>query len=337
MTTASANERLSAVEAKLDDKCETFTGMYDKRRTQERETIALKGERHEGPLYDASEQKKARTLLYAIKFDESDDAVGRFELEKSGRVTGTILTPTGDYRYLEGALAQNGELRVSAFDFAHAFLFRAAPLQKKMKEGTPAGDSLFRLEGVFASGRTWRENFIATLDDKAVLPDDGFLKLKNDKARIDGDFVSLKGEKVQASSFIKGPMVIDVFGTWCPNCSDAARDLNDVYAKYQARGLSVVGLAFEFDDDDERSLRQLKRYKSHHKLEYDLFLGGTADKRAASGRLPFVGMIRAWPTTIFIDKDNKVRAVHSGYSGPATGADYKTQKALFAKNIEALF
>ena len=42
-----------------------------------------------------------------------------------GRVTGTFLTETGDYRYLEGVV-DGDSLKLSCFDGSHAFLFHAA-------------------------------------------------------------------------------------------------------------------------------------------------------------------------------------------------------------------
>ena len=55
--------------------------------------------------------------------DKTEPARGEFT-QVGDHVLGTFLTPTGDYRYLEGTY-EDGVLRLSTFDGAHAFLFRA--------------------------------------------------------------------------------------------------------------------------------------------------------------------------------------------------------------------
>ncbi|MFQ5350013.1 MAG: hypothetical protein ACE5EG_06195, partial [Thermoanaerobaculia bacterium] len=55
--------------------------------------------------------------------DENGTEPARGEFRQEGnRVTGTVLTPVGDYRYLEGSYELE-RLRLSTFDGAHAFLF----------------------------------------------------------------------------------------------------------------------------------------------------------------------------------------------------------------------
>jgi hypothetical protein len=69
-------------------------------------------------------------------------------------------------------------------------------------------------------------------------------------------------------------------------------------------------------------------------VEYPLFLAGRADKDAASAAFPAVDRVRAYPTTIFLAGDGRVRAVHSGYAGPATGAEHEALRARFEGLIE---
>jgi hypothetical protein len=95
---------------------------------------------------------------WRVNFESSDDpAVGKFELQNGGRLLGTFLTTTGDYRYLEGSFEQ-GRLRLSCFDGAHAFLFDAS----MRVDGT--------LDGDFWSRDSWHERWTAEPDDSAALP-----------------------------------------------------------------------------------------------------------------------------------------------------------------------
>jgi hypothetical protein len=46
--------------------------------------------------------------------------------------------------------------------------------------------------------------------------------------------------------------------------------------------------------------------------------------------------IKAFPTTIFIGKDGKVKKIHSGFEGPGTGARHDLFKEEFEKTITSL-
>ena len=74
---------------------------------------------------------------WAVTFtDEDGEQPARAELrQEANRLTGTFLTPEGDYRYLEGDY-RGGLLRLSAFDGGHAFLFQA----RVTADGSLVGD-----------------------------------------------------------------------------------------------------------------------------------------------------------------------------------------------------
>ena len=80
-------------------------------------------------------------------------AVGEFR-QNGSDVTGTFLTPTGDYRFLTGEMRE-GRLYLGTFNGGHVFLFHATL--------TPDG----RLEGDYWSGLAWHERFTARRDDTA--------------------------------------------------------------------------------------------------------------------------------------------------------------------------
>jgi hypothetical protein len=77
----------------------------------------------------AGENAPDFTGKYAVTFIHESDttpAIGVFD-QFGDSVTGTFLTPTGDYRYLEGNVV-DGVLHLSTFDGNHAYLFTAKPL-----------------------------------------------------------------------------------------------------------------------------------------------------------------------------------------------------------------
>ncbi len=135
---------------------------------------------------------------------------------------------------------------------------------------------------------------------------------------LDGDPVSLNDPR-----FAGGARIIEVFGTWCPNCNDAIGDLVELHRRYADRGLSIVGVAFELTGEFERDAAQVRRYAEYHGVDFPLLIGGTSDKALASEAFPLLDRIRSYPTTIFLQGDGTVRAVHQGYTGPATGVAYE--------------
>ena len=98
--------------------------------------------------------------------------------------------------------------------------------------------------------------------------------------------------------------------------------------------LAVQGLAFEFGDDLARQTEVLERYRDHHGIDFPILVAGTSDKAAASAAFPVLDRVRAYPTTIFLDRTGRVRAVYTGFSGPATGEAHVRLKQRFEGLIE---
>ena len=129
--------------------------------------------------------------------------------------------------------------------------------------------------------------------------------------------------------------MIEIFGTWCPNCGDASRELVSLKAKYGDE-LGVVGLAFEVTEDFERSATQVQRHHEHIGSDWEVLIAGLSDKDKATRTLGFLDKVRSYPTLVFLDANNEVQAVYSGFSGPATGDAYTTQRERFEQLIDQL-
>ena len=264
---------------------------------------------------------------WRVRFDSEElDAVGIFEQAADGTVAGTFLTATGDYRYLAGGLGST-VLSLSCFDGAHAFLFRA----ELQEDGTLAGD--------FWSRDSWHEGWTARLDPLAEI-DDPFAQTS---VVQDFDLTTLRYPDLDGrlrslddAEFEGKAQILVVFGSWCPNCNDCTNDLVRLDRRYRSRGLSIVGLAFEMTGVPELDAAQVRRYISYHRIEYPVLLAGTADKQQASEAFPMVDQVRAFPTLIFRDGQGAVRAVYTGYSGPATGDAYRRQLEGFERILEEL-
>ncbi len=269
---------------------------------------------------------------WAVEFrdeDGSEPEPARSELRQHGAsVTGTFLTPTGDYRFLAGSF-EDGHLRLSTFDGAHAFLFHA----RALADGT--------LEGDFWSRDTYHATWTAhpAQDDEEILPDAWTLAgLTNDDGAFHFSFPDLTGNTVSGSDecFHGKVVLVNIFGSWCPNCNDEAPLLAQWDRRYRDRGLEIVGLAYEFTGEPERDREIVGRFARRYGIEYPLLLAGTSDKAAAAETLPDLTAVISYPTSVFIGRDGKVRKIHSGFSGPGTGEHYEALVAELEGVIETL-
>ncbi|NER13357.1 redoxin family protein [Leptobacterium flavescens] len=253
-------------------------------------------------------------------------AKGIFE-QKGNIVTGTFRTTTGDYRYLEGVL-DGDELKLSTFDGSHAFLFTA-----KVTDST--------MTGTFYSGNHFQEPFVAKKNEFYELPDadsltfikEGYEKLAFSFPDLDGNTVSLTDDR-----FKDKVVVVQILGSWCPNCLDETKYYVDYHKNLKKDDVEFVGLAFEYAKTEEKAFNSIRRLKERIGVPYPILLAqfGTSDKDKAQEKLPMLNHVLSYPTSIFIDKKGKVRKIHTGFNGPATGEKYIEFKKGFEAFIEML-
>jgi thiol-disulfide isomerase/thioredoxin len=251
-------------------------------------------------------------------------AIGIFN--QNSVVTGTFLTSTGDYRYLAGQ-ADESSFKLSTFDGSHAFLFA----------GRTGGTGLM---GDFYSGKSGHETWTATADPKAKLPDaDTLTYLKKGESRLNFKFPSVvKGASISPTDpkYRGKVVVLQVLGSWCPNCMDESKFLAPWYEKNKARGVEVIGLGYERMADYDQAAARLRQMKERLNMSYDLAVAGVANKDSVAKSMPQLAKFLAFPTTIFLDKKGVVRSIHTGYSGPGTGKYYEEEVAGFNRTIDKL-
>ncbi len=242
-------------------------------------------------------------------------------------VTGTFRTTTGDYRYLEGVLNKD-QLQLSTFDGAHAFLFTA-----KVTDST--------INGHFYSGNHWKEPFIAKRNETYELPSaESLTFLKEGYETLDFSFPDAEGNQVSLKDdrFKNKVVLVQVMGTWCPNCMDETKYYVDFYNRNKGKDIEIVSLAFEYAKTPEKAFKSIKRLQQKLKVEYPVLLAqyGTSDKKKAQEKLPMLNHVLSYPTTIFIDKKGQVRKIHTGFNGPATGDKYIQFKTEFESFVNQL-
>jgi hypothetical protein len=69
-------------------------------------------------------------------------------------------------------------------------------------------------------------------------------------------------------------------------------------------------------------------------VNYPVYLAGTSSKDVASARFPMLNGIMSFPTTLLVDQQGKIIAIHTGFSGPATGQAYNDLVQKFRQEIE---
>jgi thiol-disulfide isomerase/thioredoxin len=256
--------------------------------------------------------------------DESKDAIGVFETNGT-HATGTFLTTTGDYRYLSGKI-ENGKLFLSAFDGSHLFYFDAVI----------KGDSL--INGNFYSGKHWHDTWHAVRDANYELRSaDSLTKIISPDRKINFKFPDESGKLIELSDdqFKNKPVVIQIMGTWCPNCLDETVFLSEWYAE-KKDSIELIALDYEKIPDFATASNNIKRLKQRLRINYPVLFAGSADKKEASKTLPVLDRIFAFPTTLFLDRNKNVVAIHTGFSGPGTGEEYQKLIRHFRELTESL-
>lgn len=282
---------------------------------------AIAGQRER---FRAGEQQEPRDVSgswethYSVGTADAYAAIGLFE-QHGRHVHGTFLTETGDYRYLEGT-ANGDSLLLSCFDGSHAFLFKAGW----------RSDSLI---GRFWSGNHWQEPWIAVRNPSfALRHPDSLTHLREGYAMADFRFPLIEGGHVSPKDPAHAGKVImvQVMGSWCPNCVDETVLLDEMYAKYNHEGLSVIALAFEKQSDSLKAIESLRKFRDRLHVTYEIAYAGKAGKEEAAERLPFLDHVMSYPTCIFIDRAGMVRRIRTGFYGPGTGTHYLN----YRRNLE---
>lgn len=242
--------------------------------------------------------------------ENRDVTVGIFE-QTAGLINGTFLTETGDYRFLSGTVGA-GRFSMSTFNGSWAFLF----------EGKVLNDSIY---GKFYSGPNYQTEWIAVRDSNASLRDPSKLTFVDKAADFEFSKIkTLKGKLFDYKKVSKDKVVIyQIMGTWCPNCIDELHYFKELHQKYHNQGLEIVALAYEVGTNEKSQIKRLKAFKKRLSIPYEVFLAGTSSKEVASSQFPMLNAIMSFPTSVIVGRNGKIEYVHTGFSGPATGAVYE--------------
>jgi thiol-disulfide isomerase/thioredoxin len=204
----------------------------------------------------------------------------------------------------------------------------------------PEADGTLQLETAAHGGgvQTFAAHRATPLHNVALTSIDDPLhhtSLKNAEEPLAFRFPDLNGKLVSSSDpeFAHKAVIVSIGGSWCPNCQDEAPFLESLYRKYHSRGLEIVELSFEEASQRDNPVR-LRAVIQRYGITYPVLLAGTPDQLAAT--FPQVAHLDCWPTTFFVGRDGEVKAIHTGYAGPATGVDNHQLETEVNAQVEQL-
>lgn len=235
---------------------------------------------------------------------------------KSDSIFGTLIAPDGDYG-LNAGTQQGTNVSLSRFTGWQAQLFEFTQ-EGNAWNGTmyvrddPPTNIMLDPRPAFAMDMSGGR--VTTIKDRRK-------PFSFSGITADGDTLSNLSERFKGKAII-----VDIMGTWCHNCMDESPLLQQVYSEYKSKGLEVVGLSFEINDNPGQAKRNLRLYQQRYSITFPLlFCGSTDDKYVVAQLRTQLVNFYAYPTTLFIDKKGIVHSIHIGFKGPGTGKEFQAE------------
>jgi len=286
--------------------------------------FAIKGETDRFPWFEEHPKINVDGRWWFIENPGTADSTGMVaELKQDGsRVIGTILSTTGDYRYLEGKVAGN-MFYFSKCDGAQSIIVRGE-----------ITDSTTMENGLISGSPRWVSAWRAMRDDKAQLPEaESLVWVRKGYSTFEFAGTDLNGNRVTSNDeYFKGKVLaVLAGGSWCPNCLDEGRFYKTMYEKYRNKGFEVVSLCFE-DKTFEAAQPKIKRFAQSIGADYTFLYVAPRGREQRDSVLYALEGQMAYPTSMILDRNGKIRRVETGFSGPGTGEHYQK----FARETEEL-
>jgi thiol-disulfide isomerase/thioredoxin len=267
-------------------------------------------------------------VLEGVNSSKGEKAWNLIVQQKGADVSGAILRVDGDTGTLTGRY-QDGKFVLSHFSGARPSLLVI----------TPRGDGTLSLElnGQHNGGAITavRPEVVRAKGLAEPTDPNQHTGVKDPSKPFNFSFPDLAGKVVSNTDarFHGKVVLINITGSWCPNCHDEAPFLAEVYKKYRSQGLEIVALSFEEADQLENPTR-LRAFIKEYGITYTVLLGG--ETSTAKDKLTQASGWDAWPTTFFVGRDGLVKSVHAGFPSPGSGELYQRDKQEFITTVERL-
>jgi thiol-disulfide isomerase/thioredoxin len=305
-------------------RADSLVGYYRNVGSNGPRTIPFRAARGAWPVTTASKALVGR--WDATYFQEGGTSPRVFELHNTPTgFQGTLISSTADYGPLSGAAVADS-FAIGLFDGSFVYLLT----------GKLQGDTL---RGIFHAGLRTQTPWKAVRSTGAPhLRSPTEVTTAHTTAPLRFAFPDLKGRLIRSDDprFRDKVVLLEIFGSWCPTCHEATPELLRLYRRFHPRGLEVVGLAFEATGDTAVDARQVRRYRNKFDIPFPLLLAGINDTESLAAALPQLQGLAAFPTTVFLGRDGRVRRVHAGFHGLAAGPQHERLVREFESEIEKL-
>jgi thiol-disulfide isomerase/thioredoxin len=247
-----------------------------------------------------------------VKSPKGESAWHFFVKQSGANVSAAILRVDGDTGTLSGNY-RDGKFVLSHFTGERPFYL----------EVTPLADGTMQLA---LSNYHETQTLIAMRPEGArskglAPPDDPtqHTKLKDPNEPLHFSFPDLQGRTISDRDVrFRGKVIlVNITGSWCPNCHDEAPFLEALYQKYHNQGLEIVALDFE-PAEQLTDLSRLRAFIQRYGIEYTYLVAGEPSQ--LNEKLPQAENLNAWPTTFFVGRDGLVHDVHTGFTSRASGS-----------------
>jgi len=245
--------------------------------------------------------------------------------QKGASVEATLLRVDGDTGTLTGSL-RDGRFILSHFSGARPLLLEVTPLE----------DGTLRL---LLNGKTELRAARAGTEAATTIgapTDPGrHTAMKDPSEPLRFSFPDLEGRTVSNTDerFQGKVVLVNISGSWCPNCHDEAPFLAALYRKYRARGLEVVSLSFE-EGEQLKNPERLRAFLATYGIDYTVLLAG--EPKELSEKVPQAVNLNAFPTTFLVGRDGLVHGVHAGFPSPGSGRFYEEAEREITEEVERL-
>jgi thiol-disulfide isomerase/thioredoxin len=265
----------------------------------------------------------------AVKSGKGEQAWHYLVRQKGAHIDSSILRVDGDTGTLSGDW-KDDHFTISHFSGARAAILTVTP--------QPDGSLKLSQDGIGGKSEYTALRPAVARAKGLAPPDDPMAHtgVKDPSEPFHFKFKDLNGNIVSdTDAKFKGKVVVvNILGSWCPNCHDEAPFLAELYKKYRAKGVEVVALSFEEGDENVANPVQLRNFVKRYGIEYTVLVPG--NNQQANDRLPQMQNFNAWPTTFFLGKDGRVARVHAGFPSSASGEMFEHAKAEFTATVEDL-
>jgi thiol-disulfide isomerase/thioredoxin len=276
-----------------------------------------------GPEGDAIDLRQPHSVW---RLAMTDSGVAKLVVDQAapGELAGLMFLDTGNIIYLAGN-GRRDAIALTGFDGTSGYRL----------ELTLAADRAHARGKFFGGHRLdWRETLTATRGPEFTLAAQPKMTRPGTKIGLPNlpELAALEGGP------LRGPLLVEIAGSWCSTCRNIAPFLVELYREYQPRGLHMVSLLYEFSDDRVLDAAQAETFKKTYGVTWPVVpISGSIDDFAEILPRGLRSINPAgFPITLFLAPDRSLVAFHVGFPAADSAAEFRRVTAELRANVETL-